>query len=131
MGLPPAAVIVIALVSSGAAVLIAFALSSSYMKARRAEDDQNRLEMQSDQRGYMNDVRDRNKQIMMMENGYGVYRGGGQHSHYLSSKSNSQSNHAVRYEGEQREAGGGRGAGLVRPEMHARTETEGSSDVLG
>lgn len=132
MGLPPAAVIVIALVSSGAAVLIAFALSSSYMKARRAEDDQNRLEMQSDQRGYMNDVRDRNKQIMMMENGYGVYRGGGgQHSHYLSSKSNSQSNHAVRYEGEQREAGGGRGGGLVRPEMHARTETEGSSDVLG
>lgn len=130
MGLPPAAVIVIALVSSGAAVLIAFALSSSYMKARRAEDDQNRLEMQSDQRGYMNDVRDRNKQMMMMENGYGVYRGGGgQHSHYLSSKSNSQSNHAVRYEGEQREAG--RGGGMVRPEMHARTETEGSSDVLG
>lgn len=102
------------------------------MKARRAEDDQNRLEMQSDQRGYMNDVRDRNKQMMMMENGYGVYRGGGQNSHYLSSKSNSQSNHAVRYEGEQREAGGGRGGGgLVRPEMHARTETEGSSDVLG
>lgn len=123
MGLPPAAVIVIALVSSGAAVLIAFALSSSYMKARRAEDDQNRLEMQSDQRGYMNDVRDRNKQMMMMENGYGVYRG--QNSHYLSSKSNSQSNHAVRYEGEQREAG------VVRPEMQARTETEGSSDVLG
>lgn len=112
MGLPPAAVIVIALVSSGAAVLIAFALSSSYMKARRAEDDQNRLEMQSDQRGYMNDVRDRNKQIMMMENGYGVYRGGGQHA-------------AMRYE---RERGG---AGLVRPEMQARTETEGSSDVLG
>lgn len=101
------------------------------MKARRAEDDQNRLEMQSDQRGYMNDVRDRNKQMMMMENGYGVYRGGGQHSHYLSSKSNSQSNHAVRYEGEQREVGGGGGGGLVRPEMHARTETEGSSDVLG
>lgn len=99
------------------------------MKARRAEDDQNRLEMQSDQRGYMNDVRDRNKQMMMMENGYGVYRG--QNSHYLSSKSNSQSNHAGRYEGEQREAGGGRGGGLVRPEMHARTETEGSSDVLG
>lgn len=119
MGLPPAAVIVIALVSSGAAVLIAFALSSSYMKARRAEDDQNRLEMQSDQRGYMNDVRDRNKQIMMMENGYGVYRGGGHHSH---------SNAAMRYEG-QREAGGG--GGMVRPEMHARTETEGSSDVLG
>lgn len=129
MGLPPAAVIVIALVSSGAAVLIAFALSSSYMKARRAEDDQNRLEMQSDQRGYMNDVRDRNKQMMMMENGYGVYRS--QNSHYLSSKSNSQSNHAVRYEGEQREVVGGRGGGLVRPEMHARTETEGSSDVLG
>lgn len=130
MGLPPAAVIVIALVSSGAAVLIAFALSSSYMKARRAEDDQNRLEMQSDQRGYMNDVRDRNKQMMMMENGYGVYRGGGGHSHYLSSKSNSQSNHAGRYEGEQREVGGrGGGGGLVRPEMHARTETEGSSDV--
>lgn len=114
MGLPPAAVIVIALVSSGAAVLIAFALSSSYMKARRAEDDQNRLEMQSDQRGYMNDVRDRNKQMMMMENGYGVYRGGGQHSHS-----------AMRYEGGQRQAG------VVRPEMHARTETEGSSDVLG
>lgn len=83
------------------------------MKARRAEDDQNRLEMQSDQRGYMNDVRDRNKQIMMMENGYGVYRGGGQHS-----------NAAMRYEGQ-------REAGVVRPEMHARTETEGSSDVLG
>lgn len=96
------------------------------MKARRAEDDQNRLEMQSDQRGYMNDVRDRNKQIMMMENGYGVYRGGGgqnTHSSYLNS------NGAMRYEG-QREAGGG-GGGLVRPEMQARTETEGSSDVLG
>lgn len=117
MGLPPAAVIVIALVSSGAAVLIAFALSSSYMKARRAEDDQNRLEMQSDQRGYMNDVRDRNKQMMMMENGYGVYRGGGQHSHLNSGA-------AMRYEGQ-------REAGVVRPEMHARTETEGSSDVLG
>lgn len=119
MGLPPAAVIVIALVSSGAAVLIAFALSSSYMKARRAEDDQNRLEMQSDQRGYMNDVRDRNKQIMMMENGYGVYRGGGgQHTHssYLNGATH---------------AGGQREAGVVRPEMHARTETEGSSDVLG
>ncbi|KAL9527654.1 hypothetical protein SMMN14_08907 [Sphaerulina musiva] len=119
MGLPPAAVIVIALVSSGAAVLIAFALSSSYMKARRAEDDQNRLEMQSDQRGYMNDVRDRNKQMMMMENGYGVYRGGG--GQHLNSSN------AMRYE---REAGG-RGEGMVRPEMHARTETEGSSDVLG
>lgn len=121
MGLPPAAVIVIALVSSGAAVLIAFALSSSYMKARRAEDDQNRLEMQSDQRGYMNDVRDRNKQIMMMENGYGVYRGGGgqnTHSSYLNSSN------AMRNEGQ-------REAGVVRPEMHARTETEGSSDVLG
>lgn len=118
MGLPPAAVIVIALVSSGAAVLIAFALSSSYMKARRAEDDQNRLEMQSDQRGYMNDVRDRNKQIMMMENGYGVYRGGGHHSHLNGAT--------------QRETvGGGGGGGMVRPEMHARTETEGSSDVLG
>lgn len=94
------------------------------MKARRAEDDQNRLEMQSDQRGYMNDVRDRNKQMMMMENGYGVYRGGGgQHSHLNSSA-------AMRYEGGQREAGGG-GGGMVRPEMHARTETEGSSDVLG
>lgn len=122
MGLPPAAVIVIALVSSGAAVLIAFALSSSYMKARRAEDDQNRLEMQSDQRGYMNDVRDRNKQIMMMENGYGVYRGGG-HSSYLNSN-------GATHAGGQREAGGG-GGGMVRPEMHARTETEGSSDVLG
>lgn len=92
------------------------------MKARRAEDDQNRLEMQSDQRGYMNDVRDRNKQIMMMENGYGVYRGGGggqnTHSSYLNS------NTAMRYEGQ-------REAGVVRPEMHARTETEGSSDVLG
>lgn len=116
MGLPPAAVIVIALVSSGAAVLIAFALSSSYMKARRAEDDQNRLEMQSDQRGYMNDVRDRNKQMMMMENGYGVYRGGG--GQHLNSSN------AMRYEGQ-------REAGVVRPEMHARTETEGSSDVLG
>lgn len=116
MGLPPAAVIVIALVSSGAAVLIAFALSSSYMKARRAEDDQNRLEMQSDQRGYMNDVRDRNKQMMMMENGYGVYRGGG--GQHLNSSN------AMRYEG-QREAGTGSGGGMVRP------ETEGSSDVLG
>lgn len=62
----------------------------------------------------MNDVRDRNKQMMMMENGYGVYRGGGHHS-----------NAAMRYEGGQRQAG------VVRPEMHARTETEGSSDVLG
>lgn len=87
------------------------------MKARRAEDDQNRLEMQSDQRGYMNDVRDRNKQIMMMENGYGVYRGGGQHLNLNGAT--------------QREAVGGGGGGMVRPEMHARTETEGSSDVLG
>lgn len=87
------------------------------MKARRAEDDQNRLEMQSDQRGYMNDVRDRNKQIMMMENGYGVYRGGG-HSSYLNSNGATH-------------AGGQREAGVVRPEMQARTETEGSSDVLG
>lgn len=74
----------------------------------------------------MNDVRDRNKQIMMMENGYGVYRGGGGQNtknEYLNS------NAAMRYEG-QREAGGG-GGGVVRPEMHARTETEGSSDVLG
>lgn len=89
------------------------------MKARRAEDDQNRLEMQSDQRGYMNDVRDRNKQIMMMENGYGVYwGGGGQHTHssYLNGATH---------------AGGQSEAGVVRPEMHARTETEGSSDVLG
>lgn len=65
----------------------------------------------------MNDVRDRNKQIMMMENGYGVYRGGGHHS-YLNGAT-------------QRETVGGGGGGMVRPEMHARTETEGSSDVLG
>lgn len=71
----------------------------------------------------MNDVRDRNKQIMMMENGYGVYRGGGGHSSYLNSN-------GATHAGGQRSGGGG-GGGLVRPEMHARTETEGSSDVLG
>lgn len=74
MGLSAGAVIAIALVASGAAVLMAYAMSHAYLRASSATSDRDQGEILPNQRGYMNEVRDRNKQAMVVENGYGTYR---------------------------------------------------------
>ena len=74
MGLSAGAVIVIALVASGAGVLMAYAMSHAYLRARNAGQDRDRGEILPEQRAYMSELRDKNKQAMMVENGYGTYR---------------------------------------------------------
>ena len=106
MGLSAGAVIVIALVASGAGVLMAYAMSHAYLRARNAGQDRDRGEILPEQRAYMSELRDKNKQAMMVENGYGTYR----------------APHPVR-------AAPGRAP--VRPQVYARTDTEDSTGILG
>lgn len=74
MALSAHAVVAIALVCAGFVLLCAFALTHSYLRSRNAKSQESRdYTREMYQRGYMTEVRDRNKQAMMIENGYGSY----------------------------------------------------------
>lgn len=67
----PHAVVVIALVCSGAALLFCYAATHAYFRGRQSNDLERATEQQRvAQRGYMSEVRDRNKETIAVKNGY-------------------------------------------------------------